>query len=99
LTDADVLAISRQQEHFIALYPNHFVSNVRISYTLDTDAQLSVKLYDLNGNPVPATLEPGAMQTAGEHHYSLNGTKLKPGMYIVQLTVNDQTYSRIVIKQ
>jgi len=98
-TSEELLAISQQKEHFIVLYPNPFVSNVLISYALETDAQVSVKVYDLNGNPLPATLEPGAMQTAGEHHYTLDGTGLKPGMYIVQVTVNDQTYSRIVIKQ
>lgn len=99
ITDSELLALSRQKGQFIALYPNPFVNDVRISYTLDAAAMVSVNIYDLTGNPAPITLEPGAMQTAGEHHYTLDGSKLHAGMYIVRVATGKQMYSRILIKQ
>ncbi|MFI0429954.1 T9SS type A sorting domain-containing protein [Mariniflexile sp. HMF6888] len=98
MSESELLALSQQKEHFITLYPNPFVNNVLIAYELETDAQVSVSVYDLTGNPVPATLEPGVMQAAGKHQYTLYGGNLKKGMYIVQVMVNGEIYTRMVIK-
>ncbi|CAD0002239.1 T9SS type A sorting domain-containing protein [Flavobacterium salmonis] len=99
LTDDELLAISDQKDHFIVLYPNPFVEDVFIAYELDKEAQVSVNVYDLTGNPVPAILEPGALQTAGKHHYTLSGGNLKAGMYIVRVGVGNEMHSRILIKK
>ena len=99
LTDSEVLALSQQKDQFIALYPNPFVNDALIAYTLDAAAMVSVNVYDLTGNPAPIILEPGIMQNAGEHHYTLDGAKLHAGMYIVKVAVGTQMYSRILIKQ
>jgi len=99
LAESELLALSQQKEQFIALYPNPFVNDALIAYTLDKAAMVRVNVYDLTGNPAPITLEPGIMQTAGEHHYTLDGSKLKAGMYIVKVAAGDQRYSRILIKQ
>lgn len=99
LTDGELLALSQQKDPFIALYPNPFVNDALIAYALDAAAMVSVNVYDFTGNPAPITLEPGAMQTAGEHHYTLDGARFKAGMYIVKVAVGDQMYSRILIKQ
>lgn len=99
LSDDELLAISQQKDQFIILYPNPFVSDVFIAYNLDTDAQVSVNVYDFTGNATPVTLEPGAMQTAGQHHYTLDGASLKAGMYIVRVAVGDKMHSRILIKK
>ncbi|MGS2765307.1 T9SS type A sorting domain-containing protein [Sinomicrobium sp. M5D2P9] len=97
--DEELLGLSRQEPHFIALYPNPFVNEVLIAYELDTEAQVSVHVYDLTGNPVPVTLEPGAWQTAGKHHYTLDGANLKAGIYIVRVTIGNRVYSRKLVKQ
>lgn len=99
LTNDELLAISDQKDHFIVLYPNPFVEDVLIAYELEKEAQVSVNVYDLTGNPVPATLEPGALQTAGKHHYTLGGASLKAGMYIVRVAVGNEMHSRILIKK
>jgi uncharacterized protein len=99
LTDSELLAISQQKDQFIDLYPNPFVNDAQIAYTLNVAAMVSVNVYDLTGNPAPVILEPGIMQTPGEHHYTLDGAKLKAGMYIVKVAVGDKLYSRILIKQ
>lgn len=99
LTAEELLAISAQKAQFIVLYPNPFVSDVLIAYELETDAQVSVNIYDFTGNSTPISLQTSTAQTAGKHHYTLEGENLHPGMYIVRVTVGDQVHSRILIKQ
>src|SRR6218665_164383 len=83
LSDEELLALSSQKEHFIVLYPNPFVADVLIAYELEKEARISAEVYDLSGNKSPVTLEPGAVQSAGRHQYTLDGSRLNPGMYIV----------------
>jgi len=99
LSDDELLAISTQKDHFIVLYPNPFLADVLIAYELETEANVSVAVYDLSGNVASVTLEPGAMQAAGKHHYTLDGANLRPGMYIVRVGVGNQMHSRILIKK
>lgn len=98
LTKEEILALSAQKEHFITVYPNPFESDVLIEYELETDADVNVNVYDLSGNAAGITLEPGAVQTQGKHKYTLNGSSLRPGMYIVRVGVGGVMHSRILIK-
>lgn len=99
LTNDELLAISTQKDQFIVLYPNPFVSDVLIAYELETDVNVTVTVYDFSGNTAPLTLEPGKIQTAGKHNYTLEGANLKAGMYIVRVAVGNQMHSRILIKK
>lgn len=99
LSDDELLAISQQKDQFIVLYPNPFVSDVFIAYELEAEANVSVNVYDFTGNATSITLEAGTTQAAGQHHYTLDGARLKPGMYIVRVTVGDKMHSRILIKK
>lgn len=99
LADEDLLAISSQKEHFIVLYPNPFVSDVLVAYELEKEARISAEVYDLSGNKSAVTLEQGALQTAGKHQYTMEGSNLRPGMYIVRIAVDNQVHSRILIKK
>lgn len=98
LTDEQLLAISDQKDQFIVLYPNPFVDDLMIAYELKTNAKVNVNVYDLTGN-LAATLQTNSSQEAGQHHYALNGTNLKEGMYIINVIVDNQKYSRIAIKK
>jgi hypothetical protein len=99
LSNDELLAISTQKDQFIVLYPNPFVADVLIAYELETDANVNVSVFDLSGNIAPLTLAPRETQTAGKHHYTLEGASLKAGMYIVRIAVGNQMHSRILIKK
>jgi len=98
LTAEELLALTDQKEHFITLYPNPFVNDVLIEYELETAANVNVGVYDLSGNTAAVTLEQGTVQTQGKHKYTLDGNKLKSGMYIVRVGVGNEMHSRILIK-
>lgn len=99
LSNEELLAISQQKDQFIVLYPNPFLADVLIAYELETQANVSVAVYDLSGNAAPVTLEAGNLQTAGKHHYTFDGSGLKTGMYIVRVAVGNKIHSRILIKK
>ncbi|HEX8017125.1 MAG TPA: T9SS type A sorting domain-containing protein [Flavobacterium sp.] len=99
LTEEELLALSDQKEHFITLYPNPFENDVLIAYELENAAVVNVGVYDLSGNAAAITLEQDASQTQGKHKYTVNGSSLLPGMYIVRVGVNNEMHSRILIKK
>lgn len=99
LSDEELIAISTQKDKFIAFYPNPFVTDVLIAYELEKEAHVSVSVYDLSGNNTAINLEQETLQKSGQHHYSMDGTNLKPGMYIVRVAVDNQVHTRILIKQ
>ncbi|GGE94803.1 hypothetical protein GCM10011518_00120 [Flavobacterium limi] len=99
LSDEELIAISEQKDKFIAFYPNPFVTDVLIAYELEKDANVSVSVYDLSGNSASINLEQETLQKLGPHHYTLDGTNLKSGMYVVRVSVDNQVHTRILIKQ
>lgn len=98
LNDEELLDISAQNEHFIVLYPNPFVNDLRIEYKLDNDAHVAVEVYSYNGNIERVLLDSGSSQKIGNHSYVLDGNKLPAGLYIVRVSVDNKVHSRIIIK-
>nr|WP_315199931.1 T9SS type A sorting domain-containing protein [uncultured Flavobacterium sp.] len=99
LSNEELIAISSQKEQFIILYPNPAEGDVLISYELKEDAYVSVSVYDYSGNIMPINLDQENIQTAGQHHYTLNSKSLKAGMYIVKVAVDKKSHTRILIKK
>jgi len=63
--------------------PNPFNSRTTIRYSLDKDAAVSLRLYDLEGRSV-ATLVQGS-EKAGWHKLTLDGNDLSSGVYMLRL--------------
>ena len=98
LTSDELIALSNQNEHFITLYPNPFVNDVLIEYELEKQDNVSVDIYDISGNSNSMSLQKDTTQAQGKHQYTIDGAKLKPGMYIVRVLVGNTKHSRILIK-
>ena len=64
-------------------YPNPFNPSTRISYSLDQNSLVSLKLYNAIGEEV-ATLVKG-FQTSGIHDVTFDGTNLPTGVYLYRL--------------
>jgi uncharacterized protein len=99
LTDDELLSLTSTTKEFITLYPNPFVNDVQIAYELKTPGEVSVAVYSYNGNATQVVLQPSALQAQGTHKYTLDGSKLPAGMYIVRVSVGAIVHTRIVIKQ
>ena len=67
----------------ISAYPNPFNSQMTITYSLPTAADVELKLFDLTGREI-TTLVSGNKQP-GVHTATLTATDLPSGLYFVQL--------------
>lgn len=80
------------------IYPNPASSTMNINYSLISNADVNVTIYDLSGRIVDFQLAYGL---AGNNQESINVSELQPGMYILELTANkkDKIISRFIINR
>ena len=82
----------------IEAYPNPFVDNANIGYTLTDEAKVSVEVYDMQGKLVTSLFE--GNQKTGSYNLNFNGKNFATGsgIYIVKLTVNGDVYSNQMVQ-
>jgi hypothetical protein len=91
-------ALASQEESFIKLYPNPFQSDLVISYTLENQSFVEVKINDVYGanNTI---VEKGKTQKAGKYSYFFNGNNLEKGVYIITVLVDGKKKTKIIVKK
>jgi len=82
----------------IATYPNPFVDNANISYTLTTDAKVTLQVFDMQGKLITALFE--GNQASGSYNLNFDGKRFasNSGIYIVKMTVNGDVYSSQMVQ-
>jgi len=83
------------KENKFNVYPNPFKDNVTVSYTLITDADVKLEVYNIVGAREEILIN--TQQQKGEYKYSLNNN-LSSGVYFISLTINGNTTTQRVIK-
>jgi hypothetical protein len=83
------LAVHQANEANLGVYPNPATDNIRITYTLRERGNVSIKLYNLNGEVVSELVN--GMQDAGiQNNDARIPSGLAKGLYMVRLNVNGQ---------
>ena len=77
-------------------YPNPFTKQIKMTYSLFKNANVSLKIYTVSG--VELTTLVDYSQPAGNHIIEFDGSRLKPGIYFCQLVVDDKTITKKLIK-
>tara|TARA_R110000868_G_scaffold71713_2_gene209708 strand:- start:36035 stop:37348 length:1314 start_codon:yes stop_codon:yes gene_type:complete len=91
-------ALANQQDQFIKVYPNPFEEDLLLYYTLEQDAEVLINFYDYY-NPQQVLKTKKKNQRKGERTMVLNDMNdFSKGLYIVQMYVAGNQYSRIVLK-
>lgn len=75
----------------VSNFPNPFNSSTVFSFSLPSDGNVSLKIYDVNGREVAQIL--GEYRTAGQHRVSWTAN-LPSGIYFYQLRSADQVMTR-----
>lgn len=83
----------------LSMYPNPFSEVTNISYTLESNANVEVSVYDMLGRKV-SELAPET-QFAGKHTVTLDETKFtgKSGAYLVRIKIGNDLITKQLIKQ
>lgn len=80
------------------VYPNPASSFATVSLNLTEASEVSIKLMDINGKEIKNIQNPSTLEI-GSHEFKFD-TGLSSGVYMVNLTVNGNTYTRkLVIAQ
>ena len=80
------------------VYPNPFTSSATVNYSLVTDGNLEIKIFDMFGREVAVLFN--GKQNAGGYEISFVAEQynLSAGNYMVQLTLNGETASKQIIR-
>ena len=89
------LAGSPSEFGIIGTCPNPFNSSIRISYSLESNGQGSLRLYDISGRNI-ATLVRGVLP-AGNRETTYDASSLPSGLYILKLETKNSANVRKVI--
>ncbi|NQT34783.1 T9SS type A sorting domain-containing protein, partial [bacterium] len=71
------------QFNILSTYPNPFNSTTSISYSLDRDAFITLKLYDIKGREVAGLVN--ERQSAGNYQTIWNAEAMSSGVYLLRL--------------
>lgn len=96
--DVDIYA--KESDQFTAatsfsVYPDPLTSSATISFSALQQANATIELYDLAGRKVQTVFE-GTVE-AGTQDVELNRNDLAPGIYILQLRLNDEVVNKKVV--
>ena len=69
-------------------YPNPFNPVTTISYSLPTDASVSLYVYDIAGREVAELINSNSQQIAGNYAVEFDATDLSSGLYFVMMKAN-----------
>lgn len=85
--------------HELAIVPNPFDNELTFYYTLNQMSRVEATMYNLQGQSVKQII-PSVTKLKGHHSQTISLNENVPaGIYFVRLQVNDQIFTRKLIKQ
>ncbi len=93
--ESDFYSIKNQ---LYPIAPNPASDQVKIGFTLQEAANVSIKLYDLQGKAVKNVIEK-SYYLPGLHQCDANISALPKGLYVAVLQLDDKVYSQKLVKE
>jgi hypothetical protein len=84
-------------EQTISMFPNPTNSFSTISFNLNKEAMVDMKVYNSLGSVVYSSNE--GIMASGMQHIIFDGTQLPKGMYFINLTIGDQVITKKLVLQ
>lgn len=94
--DQNVTTIVDNNQFALQLYPNPFVNESNLLYTITKESKVTIELYDINGALIKTLAN--EIQASGSHSITINGNNLTSGVYIVKLNIDGVVISKQIIK-
>ena len=81
----------------ISVYPNPFKGNINITYSLNKRSDVSLEVYNIQGIKVDVLVNQEQFLGDYKYNFSIKNLGLKPGTYLMKLTVDNITYLKRII--
>jgi hypothetical protein len=78
-----------------SVYPNPFNATTRINYTINHRGRVNLTIYDIKGKLLQTLVD--REQGNGEYSILFNAENLSSGIYLIKLSLDEQTVSRPLI--
>ena len=78
-----------------AAYPNPFNPTTQMSLTLNTNADVSVKVFNMSGQLVDVIAN--GQMSSGSYSFAWDGTNASSGVYFIQTEVGSEVQSQKVM--
>jgi hypothetical protein len=78
-----------------AAYPNPFNPTTQMTLDLNTDANVSVKVFNMNGQLVDVIAN--GQMSSGSYNLTWNGTNAASGVYFIQTEVGNEVLSQKIM--
>lgn len=90
--------INISEDFQINAFPNPFIDNSTISYTLPKDSKVKAEVYDISGKMVSELFN--GNQKAGAYNLTFSGKNsgYQSGIFVVKMMVNGEVYSRQLVQ-
>lgn len=85
-----------ENKHQIQLYPNPTKNKFTVSLSVDKETNVDLSITDLNGKTIENGHFNGKLEV-GDHQINVGVNKVKPGAYIVRLTIEESVYTETLI--
>ena len=82
----------------LKVFPNPFKNTTQIVYQLDNTAELTIRLFDLNGKEVKQVLAP-SVQEKGTYQIALSAGNLPTGMYLLHFQTAETVQAKRLVIQ
>ncbi len=79
------------------VYPNPFVNNIRVDYSIQSSGWMKADLFDVNGRLIRTLIN--ANQAAGNHSITNDLSDLSNGQYVLHMSLNGRVMSTEIIQK
>jgi len=88
-------AIALPNNFDFSIYPNPFCESATVSFSLNNDENISVRLFDLSGRQISVLAD--GLYKKGSHSIDLTASGLNSGFYICVINTSDKFYSKKIV--
>jgi flagellar hook assembly protein FlgD len=93
----DIDAIEKEESKGISIYPNPFVKDINVVFSLDEKANVEASVYNVAGQKVNQLIERSLAE--GNHSFTWDSVGLPAGMYHLQLVIDGTVHLFKIVKQ
>lgn len=89
----------KQQNKPFSIYPNPVADEISIGFNADSPFQLEISLFDTQGKHVSELISSTPVPAHFSSSYDISGLGLDPGLYILAIKINEETFHQKLLKR